>query len=185
MESYIICMTDVHRVIFYVMVVAGRAVTGGVGEFAAVGECKSTIVEFYILNVVVLFALHPQKLGAAGPDIGKINVPNGIDSNVGMFRYIKIYGSTVNFVHDDIIKSKIFHMGSFSADVGRTGTGFTGDDVGEIEINSAGAVGHNKIGEGTVANHTVIDPTDTNTGGIAGEITVGDGDPLADLIFCQ
>ena len=178
-------MTDVHRVIFYVMVVAGRTVTGGVGEFAAVGECKSTIVEFYILNVVVLFALHPQKLGAAGTDVGKINVTNGINPYIGMLGYIKIDRGAVNFVHDDVIKGEIFHMGSFSADVGRTGTGFTGDDMGEIKINSAGAVGHNKIGEGAVANHTVIDPTDTNTGGIAGEITVGDGDPLADLIFCQ
>ena len=59
MEPYIISMADVHGMVFYIVIVAGRTVTGGIREFTAISERKSAIVELHVLDVIILFALHP------------------------------------------------------------------------------------------------------------------------------
>ena len=128
-----------------VMAVANSTVALSVGEFGTVGEGEGAVVKLHVLYVIFLSAVYPRELWSSDVHIGKIKVSYSFHLYVEIGVYINIYGSTVRLIHNYIIEGHIFYQGSLSADVCRAGIIFAWLYVRQEEVDSAGAVGKNKV----------------------------------------
>lgn len=159
------------------------AVSGSVLKLGPVGYFKIAVCKPDIFKMTAFSAAQMRKFGAARMNIIKINIADSFTTDIRIFADLNCNGRVAYFIHNDIIKGEIFDKRFFSAHIGRVRIVSVRLDIRQHDGYAAGAVGHDKIGEGAVAYRSVVDPTDTDSRGVAGQIAVGDNHLFAHLIF--